>query len=98
MTKRKELEAIVAEKDREIGRLRCRLDYYEAKFEEIQKAVDATPDDCKPGEYCKACAFSKVYVIRDFYGGNCLVPTYLCNKAGSCEKFVQKKTEEVEEQ
>lgn len=49
---------------------------------------DATPADCKRGEWCRGCEFAKHITFRSIFGG--LQETYFCGKAESCSNFVQK--------
>lgn len=85
----KQLEAQLADKDRKIYRLEDLLARNEKKFELVQSMLGSKPEDCRMGEYCKACAFSKAYLVfnhrRDDFD-----TMYLCNKAGSCQNYVQK--------
>lgn len=92
MTKRKrieQLEAQLADKDRKIHRLEDTLARNETKLKSIQNTLDSTPEDCKLGGYCKACSFSKAYFVFNHRTDDFDV-IYLCNKAGSCQNFVQK--------
>ena len=83
-----QLEAQIREKDRKIHRLEDLIANHEMKFEAIQRSLDSTPEDCKPGEYCKGCSFRKAY--RIFNRRTDVFDTmYVCNKAGSCPNFVQ---------
>ena len=84
-----QLEAQLREKDRKIARLEDLLANDEIRFDNMQKTMESTPSDCKPGQYCSACSFAKLYVMRDRRLGG-LKSVYLCNKGGSCENFVQK--------
>ena len=88
-----QLEAQLREKDRKIDRLETLLATREAQFDSMQKAMDSTPSDCKPGQYCRACEFAKLYTMYD-RGLHNLRSVYLCNKAGACENFIQKKVNE----
>ena len=52
-----------------------------------------TPDDCKRGEWCKACEFVNVYHVPSLYTlGYEITATsiYTCGKGESCKNFVQK--------
>jgi hypothetical protein len=84
-----QLEAQLADKDRKIHRLEDLLARNEKKLELIQNTLDSTPADCKPSEYCKVCSFSKAYMVFNRHTDDFDV-MYLCNKAGSCQNFVQK--------
>lgn len=77
----KELEADVAEKEAEINRLSQTLCDYTA-------LRDATPDDCKRGEWCKACEFVKEFRVR--CGPWRTHTIWACGKGESCPNFVQK--------
>lgn len=88
-----QLEAQLLVKDRKINRLETLLATREAQFDSMQKAMDSTPSDCKPGAYCRACQFAKVYTMYD-RGLRNLRSVYLCNKAGSCQHFIQKEVNE----
>lgn len=84
-----QLEAQLRDKDRKIASLEDQINRYQINFELMQTLCDSTPDDCTPGEYCKACDFAKVYYFYSRYNMK-LEPVYLCNKAGSCKHFIQK--------
>ena len=88
----RELEEELRDKDRQIRDLRDQVALYQNKVECIEKTLKNTPEDCKPGEYCKACAFSKVYMVKDPYTG--WHEMYLCNKNGACKNFVQRSEDE----
>lgn len=88
-----QLEAQIREKDRKITRLEDLLANHEMRFVNMQKTMDSTPSDCKPGEYCRACHFGKAYSMYDRQFCNTRT-LYLCNKAGACENFVQKEVED----
>lgn len=88
-----QLEAELRDKDRKIANLEDRIASYALKFEAMQKVANSIPEGCEPGEYCRACEFSAAYHMY--------VPetrqierVHLCNKAGSCKNFVQRKTED----
>ena len=85
------LEAQIREKDRKISHLEAQVANYRMKFEDMQKASESIPVDCTPGEYCKACAFSKSYFFRDRCGD--LEKVHFCGKAGTCKNFVQREDE-----
>lgn len=84
-----QLEAQLREKDCKIHTLEDQLGNYQVKFELMQTLADSKPDDCKPGEYCKVCSFSKIYTFRSRYERHPEL-VYLCNKAGGCQHFVEK--------
>lgn len=87
-----DLEDGIKERDERIKELTSANEALERSLDEIDLAMKSTPEDCKPGEYCEACHFSKRYVVRGYYGGFCDVKRdiFLCNKAGTCTNFVQK--------
>lgn len=68
----------------------------EKALEEARKIIneyvvlgEATPSDCKRGEWCRGCEFSKpVTHSAGIFGG--IQHTYFCGKAESCKNFVQK--------
>lgn len=84
-----QLEAQIAMKDREIARLEDLLAGHEIRFEKMEKTMKSTPEDCKPGEYCRACHFGEAYTMYDRHFHN-IRSVYLCGKGGSCDHFVQK--------
>ena len=87
------LEAQIVKKDREIARLEDLLANHEIRFKKMEKTMESTPEDCKPGEYCRACHFGKAYTMYDRHFRN-IRSVYLCGKGGSCDHFVQKEVEE----
>lgn len=82
-----QLEAQLADKDGKISCLEDLVANYRYKIEDMQKTIESTPEDCVPGEYCRACSFAKMYAVRN----TCLELEYVyfCGKAGSCRNFVQ---------
>lgn len=87
-----ELNFIVKERDE----LRKELTNTEKKLEEAREIIDqyrclddATPSDCKRGEWCKGCGFNKEIISRDRIWGGTKI-SYFCGKAESCSNFVQK--------
>jgi len=84
-----QLEAQLAERDRKIHRLEDIIAHHEMKFEDMRKMLESKPEDCRIGEYCKTCSFSKAYRILNRHRDDFDV-LYLCNKAGSCQHFTQK--------
>lgn len=50
------------------------------------------PEDCTPGDYCKACEFSKEYYYRhySYRTHDAIFKGHLCNKANVCKNFTQK--------
>lgn len=94
-SKRKRIEQLEAQllvKDIKINRLEDIISKHEKRFEDMQNMLNSTPEDCRIGEYCKACSFSKAYYIHNRRHDEYEV-VYLCNKAGSCKDFVQKEVE-----
>ena len=81
----------------ENDRLRTALDNAEDHINLLLKLKSDIPEDCKPGEYCKVCAFAKEYGYRnrvagfkvdrscDYYSSG-----YICRKAVGCKNFIQK--------
>lgn len=53
---------------------------------DILKRLDSTPSDCKPGSYCKVCAFGDPYFGRGMLSD----VVYLCKKGKSCTNFIPK--------
>ena len=91
-SKKKEIQrlnAVIRENERKIKRLESLLESAEKRFECMEKRIKSTPEDCVIGEYCRACSFAKAYSMYNRHVGE-LELVYLCNKAGSCENFVQK--------
>lgn len=90
--KTKRIRELMYENSRLEGELRQYkhdLKTYENKLEHIRKNFDSTPDDCTPGKWCEACAFSKDYRMYNPHHGafECI---YLCNRERSCKNFVQR--------
>ena len=52
----------------------------------IQAMQDAIPEDCTPGEYCRACEFVKPYFFCECHS---VITGYTCAKGQSCKNFVQ---------
>lgn len=86
-----QLKAQLEEKDRKIHRLEDQVANYQMKLEDIQKAVETTPVDCTPGEYCKACVFSDSYFFRN--RNLDLEKVHFCAKLRSCQNFVQREVD-----
>lgn len=81
----------IKDRDEQIKELTSTNEALERSLEEIDLAMKSTPEDCKPGEYCEACHFGRTYTIRRLHVGVTYEKNiHLCNKAGSCENFVQK--------
>ena len=87
-----ELEYKLEKRDSELHDLRHDVEVYEKKLELIKKRLDSTPDDCTPGKWCKACAFSKCFCM---YNPNHdeFESVYLCGRDASCKNFIQKEFE-----
>lgn len=100
----KELERTLAQKDEEIDslerknkKLKQMLDDTENEMNKILKLKQTIPEDCTPGEYCRACEFAKPYVYHNYaYHSNRrdIITGHLCNKGESCGCFVQKEVED----
>ena len=88
-----QLEAQLREKDRKIGHLEDDIACYTHKFEAMQNMANSIPEGCEPGEYCRACEFSAAYHMY-MPETRHVEWAYLCNKAGSCKNFVQRKMED----
>ena len=93
MASKKELLAEIDRLKREKRGLEDLVANHEYKIEHMTKLNDSTPSDCKRGEWCAACALSRVVYIRCRYSGD-LEPIYLCGKGEACANFVEKKPEE----
>lgn len=108
--KRKEYEAEILKLNLEINELRREIidlecdkkklkitvNDLENAIDSMTKLTDTIPEDCKQGEWCKACEFVKEYQISQFRGGGVwsYVTRYMCGKGESCQHFVQRKEEE----
>lgn len=97
-------KALIEELNRTINYLTSevnRLHHLDDKLFAIEKALDRTPDECRPGTWCAACEFGKEIVVPNkdrytqclssngrlqFYGKS----IYVCNRAMSCSNFIQK--------
>lgn len=99
----RKLEFVIHDLKQEISDLKEEVTCFKASTESLEKDLDnitkmkdSTPEDCKRGEWCKACEFSRIYFSRVYHGGavwrSC--PTYMCGKGESCKNFVQRKEEE----
>jgi hypothetical protein len=89
----RELEYKLAERDSKLHSLRHDLDVNEKNLELIKKRLDSTPEDCTPGRWCNACAFSKcVHMYSPYHNDFELV--YLCGREQSCKNFIQREVEE----
>lgn len=98
----RELEYKLKGIEDENGRLRTVLNDAEDRISLLLNLKSKIPEDCKPGEYCKVCAFAKEYRYRnhvvgfkvdrsyDYYSSG-----YICRKAVECKNFIQKKEEET---
>lgn len=101
--RKKKLMSMIADRDNELQKLRCRvkelkrdnqaleelLDDRETKLVEIKGRINGIPEECKPGAYCRGCAFAKEYVMYSEHGFGRLISMYLCNKNGGCASFVK---------
>lgn len=87
-SKSQRIERLMSE-NKQLGR---EIRILKAKLDKIQQDLDATPEDCKMGIYCKACKFAKYYHIIDRNG---LYPVFttinVCGKAEVCKNFVERK-------
>lgn len=88
-----ELEKELKKRDSQISKMDSCLKDYIRKFEMMQNISSNTPDDCKRGEWCKACEFANVYHVPSLYMLDyelTTTPIYICGKGESCKNFVQK--------
>ena len=92
----RELEGVNAENER----LRRALQDMQQDFQEVLTLQKSIPEDCTPGEYCKACGFGKEiyhnYRVSGFTvrrGYDEVVKGYICNRAAVCKNFIQKEFE-----
>lgn len=99
----RELESVIDDLNQEISELNNKITNYkdavkglEADIDSITKLKDATPEDCKQGEWCKSCEFAKVYWSRSYCSNGLwrITSRYLCGKGESCKNFVQCKEEQ----
>lgn len=89
----KELTSTLAEKDAIIERYKNSLEATNTDVSELKKLIKNTPEDCKPGDYCKACEFGKEFKIRMTHPNSiCYYDQYvtICCKGGACSNFVKK--------
>lgn len=78
---------------KEVNELKKLLARAETDLETALEAVHSKPVDCTPGEYCKACEFSKNYYYwhHGYHSSHDFVVTgYFCDKGNSCKNFIQK--------
>lgn len=78
---KRELTDIATDHNNAIADLKAAL----RKFEVLN---NATPENCKRGEWCKACEFAKE--IRVPVGSFGYKTEYFCGKNEACSNFVQK--------
>ena len=78
-------------KDNEIRRLKDSLDRVNEDIHTFTELRASMSENCKPGEYCSRCLYSKTFPIRGYY--DCRAELY-CGKAEICKNFVQKEKEE----
>lgn len=98
MTKKRRIEELENEKahlERKISSLEKALSNWEAKFDEINTTMHSTPENCKPGPWCSACKFGRMFVRSSYYGHD-FEKLFLCNRAGACSEFIQKEVKEKE--
>ena len=80
----KKLIDTIAECDEKINSLKSLVKKYE-------NLNDGVPEDCKRGEWCKACEFGKPINVSDGPCGCISIRTvYFCGKGEACQHFVQK--------
>lgn len=90
-------------KDREIARLKeenadlrnCLSDTENA-MKNIIAIKKTVPEDCTPGEYCRACEFGKSFLHHNYIPivRDSIIQGYYCGKGKSCQHFVQKEVAE----
>lgn len=83
-----DLVSQIREKDERIEELESEITRLSDRMRAFFAAEDGTPDDCKRGEWCKACEFHKALHIPHGHWGYDTV--YFCGKGDSCPNFVQK--------
>lgn len=88
----KELTALLAEKDAIIERYKSSLEAANVDLTEYKKYLTNTPEDCKPGAYCRSCHFSEEFSVRLFNptGSSRIEYMPVCIKGGICSNFVKK--------
>lgn len=98
----RKLESVIYDLNQKISELNGEVTRYKdivkslkSDLDSITKLKDATPEDCKQGEWCKACEFVKVYLSRSYFSDGLwrTTPRYICGKGESCKNFVQCKEE-----
>lgn len=82
-----ELERKFARVKQERDRLEFELNCSTTALKDIQDMQATIPEDCIPGEYCRACEFVKSYF---YHNRHALVTGYTCGKGQSCKNFIQK--------
>jgi hypothetical protein len=89
-----ELERELTSEKRKNEELQLQLDYAESSLKNVLEIKETIPDGCFPGEYCRACEFSKDYYydsyIYLYLVHNTSIRGTLCNKANVCPNFTQK--------
>ena len=85
------------ELEAQIKSLKNTIENQKNELLDISKLKSETPSDCKVGEYCKSCAFSKTYIVKNptySYGvvGDITYNAIYCDKNGGCQHFVDKHT------
>ena len=71
-------------------RLKNDIKYLTDKLDAIQRDLDATPEDCKPGRYCRICEFGEYHHIINT-DGSIYYSFDVCGKAMACKNFVERK-------
>lgn len=99
----KELETLVSTQEVQISARDELIKERDKKIEDLRKSLAsinedilATPSDCKPGVWCRGCAFAKSYIIGRIgpfgYGHGDAVVT--CTKNGSCQHYLPRNGED----
>ncbi len=57
-------------------------------IKEYKDAMVNRPPDCKVGEYCCGCNFSKTLMVRSYTGQ--LISIDVCIKGGICKNYKEK--------
>ena len=96
------LRSVINDYNNEKYELMCDIRTLTANINELEKALlrfteleDATPEDCKRGEWCKACEFAVCRLVRVQHPNFATRyhTVYMCGKGESCQHFVQRKEE-----
>lgn len=76
--------------NKEIDELKNERQHLINTISDITRANYTTPEDCKRGEYCRACEFGRPLPITRGYG--VWQEIVVCGKAETCKNFVQKES------